>query len=101
MTQQYLAIKDHIIFQFIDELDERGQFIEKTDSIILVYGDKESSANNPRWGIVTHIGPEVQDVKVGDKVLVSNLKWTMAFKIDNDGPKYWRTDEQHILGIEE
>ena len=55
----------------------------------------------PRWGKVYCIGPEQQDVKVGDWILIEHGRWTRAMHI-NDGDsekKIHRVDANCIIGI--
>ena len=55
----------------------------------------------PRWGKVYCIGPEQQDVKVGDWILIEHGRWTRAMHInDGDGEKkIHRVDANCIIGI--
>jgi co-chaperonin GroES (HSP10) len=91
------AIKNHIIFQFIDEVDSKGQFVETTKWGFVIPGQFDNSAKSPRWGIVKEVGPEVKHVKVGQQVLINALKWTAGFKLD--GVRNWRTDESQVAAV--
>ena len=95
-------IKNHVIFQFVEEMVRHmgvAQFEQKTDwGFTFVRVDE--STQSPRWGIVTHVGPETDEaIEVGMKVLIENLQWTNEFEVD--GQKYWRTDSDHILAIDD
>lgn len=97
----YEAINDHIVFQFEDNLDHRGQFVQKHEFLELPFGDHKDSASSPRWGVVVHAGPHCDEsIKPGARILIENLKWTMAFQLEDDGPKFWRTDETCVLFVE-
>jgi len=100
------AIRNHVIFQFEDSVvkktefgKQRKQFGNKTD-----WGFEMSSfddaTKSPRWGIVISVGHEVaENIRVGSKILIDALKWTEA--IEYKGESYWRTDESHVLAIDE
>ena len=55
----------------------------------------------PRWGKVYCIGPEQQDVKVGDWILVEHGRWTRAMHIDDGAgeKKIHRVDTNCIIGV--
>jgi hypothetical protein len=94
-----------ILFQFEDEgavlrdgkLAARG-FKEKTDWGF-VFTSSKDSASNSRWGIVVGLGPEViDDIYVGRRVLVENLKWTDG--VDFGGERYWKTTDEFVLAVD-
>ena len=87
-------IKNHIIFQFVDEVDANGKFVEKTDWGFVIPGHFDNSAKSPRWCNVVEVGPECEDIKAGQQILVQALKWTPGFKLDD--VRYWRTDETQV-----
>lgn len=92
-------LKDSILFTFIDNI-VGGQFVTHTRSgILLTNKNTDDTANNPRWGKVLAIGNTVQDVKVGDFVLIAPLRWTLGFKYD--GVDIWKTVEGEVLGVAE
>lgn len=90
-------ILNHIIFQFVDEVDSKGQFVQKTDWGFTIPGHFDDSAKSPRWGTITHVGPDCKHVKVGQQVLINALKWTPGFKFNDQ--RFWRTDETQIVAI--
>lgn len=96
------AIRNHIIFQFLNKKVKHmdvNQFEETTDWG-LTFVRSDDSAGLPRWGVVTSVGPEVpEDIQVGMTVLIDALKWTDGFEFEREW--YWRTDSDHILGIRE
>lgn len=91
------AIKNHIIFQFIDEVDTKGRFVEKTKWGLEIPGHFDNSAKSPRWANVTEVGPDVENVKVGQQVLINALKWTEGVKLE--GVRFWRTDETQVAAV--
>ncbi|TFG96794.1 hypothetical protein E4H12_10250 [Candidatus Thorarchaeota archaeon] len=93
----FKAIKNHIVFQFIDEIDSKGQFVETTKWGFTIPGHFDNSAKSPRWCTVTHAGPECKTVKVGQQVLVNALKWTPGFR--HLGERFWRTDDTQVAAV--
>lgn len=88
-------LNDSIIFEFLDDIRD-GTFVPKTKSgIILTNQDSDANANNPRWGKVYAVGPEIEDIITGEFILVAPLRWTPAFKFD--GNRYSKTIEKEVL----
>ena len=94
-----------ILFQFEDEgtvlrdgkIAARG-FKEKTDWGFVFTSSKDSAANS-RWATVIDIGPEVrEDIYVGRRILVENLKWTDGFEFDRQ--RYWKTTDEFVLCLD-
>jgi co-chaperonin GroES (HSP10) len=52
--------------------------------IVLLNDDMKSSGIRPRWAKVYAIGPEQQDVKVGQYILISHGRWTRGIKIQDE-----------------
>lgn len=88
---------DSILFVFLDEANEKG-FQNTTESGI-VYKSFDTDLKSPRWGKVLAVGPKVEEVKPGMKVLIEPLRWTDGFKFD--GVKIWKTIEKEIMAIGE
>lgn len=89
-------IKNNIIFQFLDKVDNKGQFVEETSWGLVIPGHFDTSAKTPRWGKVTDIGPECAEVAPGQLILIEALRWTEGIKFN--GNTYWKTDEKQIVG---
>jgi hypothetical protein len=91
------AIRNHIIFEFLDKLDSQGQFTQTSDAGLHIVGHFESSAQQPRWARVLTVGPQTDEVlaDAGCEVLIDNLKWTEGVVLE--GKKVWRTDDKHVL----
>jgi hypothetical protein len=53
--------------------------------IILLNDDGKGEGIRPRWCRVVAIGPEQEDVKVGQWILVAHGRWTRANEIEIDG----------------
>ena len=88
------AVDHNVIFQFV-ESSLYGRFVNEAKSGILISSLDTSQTTYPRWGKVTHLGPRVSDISVGEFVLIEPGKWTVGFEIN--GQKHWKTDEDKIL----
>lgn len=93
------AIRNHIIFEFLDNIDSRNQFTETTGAGIHVVGHFDDSAKNARWAKVLATGPHVDEQLCGPncEILIENLKWTEG--VNYNGKKYWRTDDRQVLAF--
>lgn len=92
------AIGNKVVFKFSDEV-QSNRFTNVTESGI-VYKNTEDTVNQPRWGIVLSIGPDVKEnIKVGDEVLIEPLRWTE--KLSVDGASFWATTENDIILVKE
>lgn len=89
-------IKNNIIFQFVDKVDNKGQFVEETSWGLVIPGHFDTSAKTPRWGRVTDIGADCGEIAPGQWILIEALRWTEGFKFN--GSTYWKTDEKQIVG---
>lgn len=92
------AIRNRIIFQFLDEVSLKGQFDEGKQQGIIVLGDHDKSAKTSRWAKIISLGPECSDELRADdcEILIENLRWTEGAMYE--GEKYWMTDETQLLG---
>jgi co-chaperonin GroES (HSP10) len=59
-----------------------GETVTST-GIVLRSDDAKSHGVHPRWARVYAVGPEQQDVKVGQWVLMEHGRWTRGSKIDD------------------
>ena len=78
---------------------EYGEFITSSGIIIPDDNGKESGIR-PRWGTVYSIGNKVEDIKVGDAILVSHGRWTRGIrikKVDGSFTVIRRVDPNDIL----
>jgi co-chaperonin GroES (HSP10) len=93
---QVRAIRDHVIVTDMDF----GEMV--TDSGIVIQSDNAKAHGiKPRWGRVYKVGPEQQDVQVGQWVLVEHGRWTRKFTIDDgEGKKdIQRIDVPAMLAV--
>lgn len=87
-----------IFFIFEDDTTST-KFVNKAASGILIAAGAGDQSNIPRWGTVIDVGPEVDQVKAGDYILIEPGKWTQGFQDDHMtlGLRLWKTDENHVL----
>ena len=90
------ALHDSILFSFYDEA-VGGGFNNKTESGI-VYKSIDADMSTSRWALVLAVGDKCTEVKVGDSILIENLKWTEGCTAPEIG-KIWRTTEEFVLCI--
>ena len=90
-------IKDSIVFAFEDAV-VNGTFVEKSESGIYLGRNTHRAANAPRWAKVVSVGPDVIDVKRGNRILIEPTMWTTGMVYD--GITLWRTVEKHVMAID-
>lgn len=73
------ALKNNVI---VSDMNFQERFLNS--GIVLLGDDMKSSGIRPRWARVYAIGPEQQDVSVGDWICVAHGRWTRGVKI-HDG----------------
>lgn len=84
-------IADHIIVEDIESESEKV-----VNGIIL---PSELGANRgirPRWAHICAVGPDQEDVSVGQWVLIEHGRWTRGVKLD-DGIVYRKADPDGLL----
>ena len=67
--------------------------------IVLLNDNGKSTGIRPRWGRVYAVGPEQQDVKVGEWVCIAHGRWTRGIDIEDESGKQTlrRVDPKDIL----
>ena len=55
-----------------------------TGGIVLINDDMKGSGIRPRWAQVYAIGPDQEDITVGQYVLITHGRWTRGVKIEDD-----------------
>jgi co-chaperonin GroES (HSP10) len=73
------ALHDHVI---VEDMNFEGRTL--TSGIILPTDNGKSSGIRPRWGRVYAVGPEHQDVTVGQWICVAHGRWTRGVTIEDD-----------------
>ena len=67
---------------FVSNMDFGAQH---TASGIYIPGDDgKSSGIYPRWGQVWAVGPEQEDVQIGEWILIEHGRWTRTIKVEQD-----------------
>ena len=83
-----IAVKD---MEFGQQTTEGG--------LIVLSDDGKVGGIHPRWGEVSHVGPDQQDVKVGQYILVAHGRWSRGF--DLNGETLRTVDPKDVLGIQD
>lgn len=92
------ALKNHILFKFVDPVNSKGEFVRAKTSFGLEFlSTVDDSSKAPRWAQVVAVGPEVENVATDDFVLIPALRWTIGTKYQ--GERFWRTDETQIVVV--
>ena len=70
-----------------------------TGGIVLLNDNGKSTGIRPRWGQVYAVGPDQQDVKVGEWVCVAHGRWTRGIDIEDESGKKTlrRVDPKDIM----
>lgn len=84
-------IADHIIVADIESESERVQH-----GIIIPSEKGEHRGIRHRWARVVAVGPEQEDVKPGQWILVEHGRWTRGAKLD-DGNVYRKVDPDGMI----
>jgi hypothetical protein len=80
--EKFHALGDSVIVEDM-EFDVR---ITQT-GLILPSDNGKSSGIRPRWGRVYAIGPDQQDVRVGEWICVAHGRWTRGVDIEDESGK--------------
>tara|TARA_R110000796_G_scaffold60233_7_gene139177 strand:- start:10427 stop:10855 length:429 start_codon:yes stop_codon:yes gene_type:complete len=73
-------LHDHII---VNEMTFSGRTLNS--GIVLLGDDGKTDGIRPRWCQVYAVGPEQQDVKIGQWVLVEHGRWTRGVHVEMEG----------------
>jgi co-chaperonin GroES (HSP10) len=74
-----VPIRDHVL---VSDMDFGTQ---KTAAGLIIPSDNgKSSGVRPRWGRVYAVGPEQQDVKVGEWICIEHGRWTRTIELEQD-----------------
>jgi hypothetical protein len=90
------ALKDHVL---VADMNFDGR--QLSSGIYLLNDDMRTAGIRPRWAQVYAIGPEQQDIKIGQWVLVAHGRWTRGVSVeDSTGDKTLRRiDPNDVLLI--
>ena len=60
--------------------------LEKTKSGIILQSDNgKTSGIHPRWGKIWAVGPNQNELKVGQWICVEHGRWTRTWEVEQDG----------------
>jgi hypothetical protein len=76
---QITALHDNIL---VHEMAFDGRKL--SSGIILLNDDGKGYGIRPRWGKVYAVGPEQQDVTIGQWIMVAHGRWTRGLKIEDE-----------------
>ena len=70
-----------------------------SNGLVIISDDMKNSGIRPRWGRVYAVGPEQNEIRVGQYVLVSHGRWTRGVKIEDSNGEITirRVDNNDIL----
>jgi co-chaperonin GroES (HSP10) len=70
-----------------------------TGGIVLLNDNGKSTGIRPRWGQVYAVGPDQQDVQVGQWVCVAHGRWTRGIEVEDETGKKTlrRVDPKDLL----
>jgi hypothetical protein len=91
-----IALHDNIIFTFMDDNDGKG--FDNISEGGIYFRSFDHDAKTARWGTVLVVGPDVTEVKAGDKIFIENLQWTEGH--DVDGLKIWMTNVKSVMLVD-
>jgi hypothetical protein len=88
------AIKDHVLVADMNFKERR-----LSSGIYLLNDDGRTAGIRPRWAEVYAIGPEQEDIQVGQWILVSHGRWTRGVQIEDTNGEVTirRVDPNDIL----
>jgi len=92
------AIKDHVI---VTDMSFGSRTL--SSGIIMLGDDGKTDGIRPRWAQVYRIGPDQQDVKVGQWIMVEHGRWTRGIPIEINGEEITvrRVDPACIIGVQD
>ena len=90
------AIHDDVLVRDMDFGEQKTK-----SGIILRSDDGKTHGIKPRWGLVYKVGPDQNEIKEGQWILIRHGRWTRKIKIDDgDGEKeIQKVDIDSILAV--
>jgi len=88
------ALKDHVIVK-----DMNFGSRQLSSGVVLLADDGKTDGIRPRWARVYAVGPEQNEIKVGQWVLIEHGRWTRAMEVEIDGNRLTlrRADPECII----
>lgn len=88
-----VPIRNHVL---VVDMETEGEKI--VNGLIIPSETGNDRGIKPRQALVCAVGPDQEDVKPGDWVLVEHGRWTRGVKLD-DGKVYRKVDPDSILMV--
>jgi hypothetical protein len=79
-VKSIIPLKNHVI---VTDMNFSGR--QLSSGIVLLGDDGKTDGIRPRWAKVYAIGPEQEDVAVGQWVLIEHGRWTRGIEVEIDG----------------
>lgn len=98
LEERLELLSDKVAFLFLENM-ANNTFKSVTKSGIILAEKTENQVGKARWGKVLLVGPDAQELEVGDFILVEPLRWTTALDLDNSGDEFWMTDEKSVMAV--
>ena len=76
--KSFTALADHVI---VEDMSFESRTL--ASGIILHSDNAKSEGIRPRWGRVYAVGPEQQEIQVGQWICVEHGRWTRGVKIED------------------
>lgn len=83
-------------------MEPPGTYHTTKSGVILPESQFDERAVRPRWFLVTHVGPEQEDIHPGDFVLVTHGRWSRGIDLEGnrrDEDKIFFLDNEEILMV--
>lgn len=91
--QNLKPILNNILFKFVEDTSSSG-FVNKTSWGFEVI-KRTDDPKFPRWGRVENVGPDAENINIGDYILIQPLMWTLKMKFEND--EFWATNSDKVI----
>lgn len=88
-------IHDKVLAYMIDGFGEK----KTAGGLILQEKDGTVDAIRPRWFKVAFVGPDQEDVKPDDYVLVAHGRWSRGVSLEDDSDKLYFLDNDEMLAV--
>jgi hypothetical protein len=72
------ALNDHVL---VKDMNFSGR--QLSSGIVLLNDDMRTAGIRPRWAEVYAVGPDQEDIQVGQWVLVAHGRWTRGVEIED------------------
>jgi co-chaperonin GroES (HSP10) len=76
-------LRNHVL---VRDMDFSGRKL--SSGILLLGDDGKTEGIRPRWARVYAIGPEQQDVKPGQWIMIEHGRWTRGLEVEIDGEEF-------------